>query len=125
MGELRLDSIGRSVPWLGLVAGPALAIAVYLILPAERVVADATVGLDHGARSAAGVAALMACWWLTEAIPIGATALVPIALMPLLGWLLFWRAHRRTARADIPRSSDGATASMGPAMKRSFSSPHT
>lgn len=33
----------------------------------------------------AGVAALMAVWWLTEALPMAATALVPLALMPLLG----------------------------------------
>lgn len=33
----------------------------------------------------AAVAVLMACWWLTEAIPIAATALVPVVLFPLLG----------------------------------------
>jgi sodium-dependent dicarboxylate transporter 2/3/5 len=33
----------------------------------------------------AAVAALMAVWWLTEAIPMAATALVPLALYPLLG----------------------------------------
>ncbi len=33
----------------------------------------------------AAVAALMAVWWLTEAIPIPATALLPVALFPLLG----------------------------------------
>jgi len=33
----------------------------------------------------AAVAALMAIWWITEAIPIPATALLPVALFPLLG----------------------------------------
>lgn len=33
----------------------------------------------------AAVASLMAVWWLTEAIPIPATALLPVALFPLLG----------------------------------------
>jgi sodium-dependent dicarboxylate transporter 2/3/5 len=33
----------------------------------------------------AAVAALMAVWWITEAIPIPATALLPIALFPILG----------------------------------------
>ena len=28
---------------------------------------------------------LMAIWWMTEAIPISATALLPLALFPLLG----------------------------------------
>lgn len=31
------------------------------------------------------VAAWMICWWITEAIPIPATALLPIILLPLLG----------------------------------------
>ena len=34
---------------------------------------------------AAAVGILMAIWWMTEAIPISATALLPLALFPLLG----------------------------------------
>jgi sodium-dependent dicarboxylate transporter 2/3/5 len=33
----------------------------------------------------AAVAAWMAIWWLTEALPLAATALLPLALFPLLG----------------------------------------
>ncbi len=33
----------------------------------------------------AAVAALMAAWWVTEAIPLAATSLVPLLLYPLLG----------------------------------------
>jgi sodium-dependent dicarboxylate transporter 2/3/5 len=33
----------------------------------------------------AAVAILMAGWWITEAIPIPATALIPVALFPILG----------------------------------------
>lgn len=33
----------------------------------------------------AAVAALMATWWVTEAVPIAATALVPLVLFPVLG----------------------------------------
>lgn len=33
----------------------------------------------------AGVVVLMALWWLTEAIPLAATALLPVVLYPLLG----------------------------------------
>lgn len=39
------------------------------------------------AKYAAAVTALMIVWWITEAIPIQATALVPIVLFPLLGVL--------------------------------------
>jgi len=37
------------------------------------------------ARAMAAVAAPMAIWWITEAIPIAATALVPLVALPLLG----------------------------------------
>ncbi|MGD8282073.1 MAG: SLC13 family permease, partial [Gemmatimonadota bacterium] len=39
-----------------------------------------------GWRTAA-VAVLMAAWWMTEAIPIPATALLPLGLFPILGVL--------------------------------------
>lgn len=44
--------------------------------------------LDPGNASAtrmAAVAALMAVWWITEAVPLFATALLPLFLYPLLG----------------------------------------
>ena len=33
----------------------------------------------------AAIAILMAIWWITEAIPLAATALLPVALFPLFG----------------------------------------
>lgn len=39
------------------------------------------------AKYTAAVTALMIVWWVTEAIPIQATALIPIVLFPLLGVL--------------------------------------
>ncbi|MFC4723042.1 SLC13 family permease [Geojedonia litorea] len=44
-------------------------------------------GMQPEALRALGVALLMAVWWVTECIPIYATAFVPIALFPLLGIL--------------------------------------
>ncbi|MEX2572057.1 MAG: DASS family sodium-coupled anion symporter [Gemmatimonadota bacterium] len=65
--------------WAGLVAG-AIAFVVMLALPSPE-------GLpDEGWRMAA-VGVLMAIWWMTEAIPISATALLPLVLFPGLGIL--------------------------------------
>jgi sodium-dependent dicarboxylate transporter 2/3/5 len=44
-------------------------------------------GMSVEAKRAVGVTLLMAIWWLSEAIPIYATAFVPMALFPLLGVL--------------------------------------
>jgi sodium-dependent dicarboxylate transporter 2/3/5 len=60
---------------IALAAGP-LALLLTLWLPAPT-------GLEPGAWRVAGVAAWMALWWLTEAIPIEATALLPLVLLPL------------------------------------------
>ena len=37
------------------------------------------------AWSVAGMVVLMAAWWMTEAIPLSATAVVPFIALPLLG----------------------------------------
>ncbi len=44
-------------------------------------------GMSEAGRRTAAVTALMAVWWISEAIPIAATALVPIFAFPLLGIL--------------------------------------
>ncbi|MCB9080989.1 MAG: SLC13/DASS family transporter [Lewinellaceae bacterium] len=44
-------------------------------------------GLPPAAKNAAAVAILMTLWWVTEAIPIYATAFVPLAAYPLMGIL--------------------------------------
>ncbi len=61
----------------GLVVGAA-AFAVMLYLPAPD-------GMTEAAWRVAATAALMAIWWLSEALPVPATALVPLAAFPLLG----------------------------------------
>jgi len=62
---------------LGLAAGVVLCVGL-LLLPAPE-------GLDPAAWRTAAVGSLMAVWWITEALPIAATALVPLVLLPLLG----------------------------------------
>ncbi len=65
---------------IGLIAGPVLAIGMYLYLARFP-------ELGEDGRRLAGVATLMATWWVTEAIPLAATALVPIVSFPVLGIL--------------------------------------
>lgn len=57
--------------------GPAAAAVVGTVLSAR--------GLPWEAAATAGLTALCAVWWVTEAIPIPATSLLPIAVLPLLG----------------------------------------
>jgi len=48
------------------------------------VLLPAPAGLSQDAWYVAAMALLMAIWWVTEALPIPATALVPIVLLPLM-----------------------------------------
>jgi solute carrier family 13 (sodium-dependent dicarboxylate transporter), member 2/3/5 len=63
-------------PW-AMVAGLASALLL-LALPLD---------LEPAAHRTAAVAALMAVWWIAEALPIHVTALVPLVAFPVLGIL--------------------------------------
>jgi len=69
----------RPAQRIGLVVGGVVFI-VALLSPAPA-------GLSSQGWHTAAVALLMAVWWMTEAIPIPATALLPLALFPTLGVL--------------------------------------
>ncbi|HHJ16886.1 MAG TPA: DASS family sodium-coupled anion symporter [Gammaproteobacteria bacterium] len=62
---------------IGLWLGPAVFLLM-LLLPQPQ-------GLAPEAWRLAAVSVWMAVWWISEAIPIPATALLPIVLFPLLG----------------------------------------
>jgi sodium-dependent dicarboxylate transporter 2/3/5 len=61
----------------GAIIGVALFLAV-MLLPAPA-------GMPAPAWKVAGVALLMAMLWITEALPIPATALLPLIPFPLFG----------------------------------------
>ncbi|MCB0164862.1 MAG: anion permease, partial [Anaerolineae bacterium] len=66
---------------IGFFGGP-LVFAAILLYPVMFALPE---GMTPEMISLLAVISLMAIWWVTEAIPIPATALLPIALFPLLG----------------------------------------
>ncbi len=68
---------------LGLILGPVLAL---LIMLGPRLGLPLELAADSPElNTMTGILALMAVWWLTEAIPLAATAFVPLVLDPLAG----------------------------------------
>jgi sodium-dependent dicarboxylate transporter 2/3/5 len=75
---------------IGLFLGPLLFLIIcFLPLPQ---------GMTQQAMYCAAVTALMATWWITEAIPIPATSLLPIVLFPFLQIM-------PSAKATLPYSN--------------------
>src|SRR5688500_11313425 len=62
---------------IGFVFG-LLAFAVTIVVPPPA-------GMEPGAWLVAGLVVWMAAWWMTEALPLTATALLPFVVLPLLG----------------------------------------
>ncbi|KNE21651.1 SLC13 family permease [Virgibacillus pantothenticus] len=63
--------------FLGLILGPILFVILFFL--------PNLTGLDDSPRAVLAVTAWVACWWITEAIPIPATSLLPIFLLPITG----------------------------------------
>ena len=70
-------SVRSSRQKIGLVLG----IVLFLLVLA----APTPEGMSPEAKRMAAVAVLMGTWWISEAIAIALTALLPLALLPLLG----------------------------------------
>lgn len=67
----------KSVPGLGLVLGPLSFLLIFSLLSPEDLSIEGVAML--------GITAWIAIWWITEAIPISATALLPLVLFPIFG----------------------------------------
>jgi sodium-dependent dicarboxylate transporter 2/3/5 len=58
----------------GMILGPLMLIMMLFLSPPE--------GLSQEGWYAAAVTVFMGIWWITEAVPISVTALLPIVPMP-------------------------------------------
>jgi len=99
----------------GLILGPAVFVLM-LLLPVPD-------GLPPDGKNTAGVALWMVVWWITEAIPIPATSLIPLIAFPLLSRVFPQIADATVAMAggsSYRRCSPPGSGSMSWA---SFSSP--
>ncbi|MBW3595696.1 MAG: SLC13 family permease [Planctomycetes bacterium] len=80
---------------IGRWAGPITAIAAHLLL--WRYAGD----LSAEGRATAALAVWMGVWWMTEALPLAATALLPIVVFPLAGVLPIGEAAAQYANPYI------------------------
>lgn len=75
----------------GIIIGIVLAVLVFFLMPDTLPASLAEVTNDEGdpmftiegLKITAATAVLMGAWWITEAIPLAATALVPLVVFPL------------------------------------------
>jgi solute carrier family 13 (sodium-dependent dicarboxylate transporter), member 2/3/5 len=70
---------------IGLLLGPALFVLA-LIVPLPEFAFDGVVAAPTtNVRVTLGLGLWMAVWWMTEALPLAATSLLPLAVLPLSG----------------------------------------
>lgn len=100
-----MDAMHR-VRRAGLWAGPLLALASFWLLPERYSTGAGTAEFTLAGRATLAMVAWMATWWMTEAVDIEVTALLPLALFPLLG-------ITSIAKAAAPYASDTIFLFMG------------
>lgn len=78
--------VSSNLRLLALLAGPAIGAVAFWITPEAATAPDGSaISIGLPGRITAGLACWMAAWWLTEAIPVYATALLPLAVLPVTG----------------------------------------
>lgn len=103
-----VEARSHGARWIGLTLAPLLAAAVWLAMPAESRSADGEALMTSSGRTVAAIGVFMATLWVTEAIPIAATALLPIVLLPLATG-----GEIPVARAAAPYANDIVFLFMG------------
>lgn len=88
----KFAQIGRRVQLFGLLAGPLLALS-WILYGGGDMAADPRIVL--------GLAIWMAVWWMTEAVPLAATSLLPLVVLPLFTSLGFKSASASYASSIV------------------------
>ncbi len=73
---MKQEKKSKLLSWLSFLIGPIFFISVLLFKPFS---------LDTLSLKVLAVAVLMISWWITEAIPMPAVAIIPLVLFPLMG----------------------------------------
>ncbi len=90
----------RLISRIGLAAGPMAALVLYLLLPEQYAdAAGKAAAFTDAGRATLAMLVWMAVWWMTEAVEIEVTALLPIVAFPLFG-------VRSIAATAAPYASD-------------------
>jgi len=74
-----LSELTNSTKWIGFWAGPLCFFSIYFFVRPQ--------GMPPDAIAVSAITVWIAIWWITEAIPLAATSLLPIILFPLMGVL--------------------------------------
>ena len=89
--------------------GFSIGIALFLLM----MISPAPNGLSETGWDVAAVAVLMATWWATETVPVAITALLPLALFPLLDVTSFENAAIPYANKNIYLFLGGFVLALG------------
>ena len=89
--------------------GFSIGIALFLLM----MICPAPNGLSETGWDVAAVAVLMAVWWATETVPVAITALLPLAIFPLLGVTSFEEAASPYANKNIYLFLGGFVLALG------------
>ncbi|MGB0579236.1 MAG: SLC13 family permease [Limisphaerales bacterium] len=70
---------------IGFYTGPLLAILVYNLVPQQFAGPDGTMEFASAGRVTLAVMSWMAVWWLSEAVELSTTAMLPVTVLPIFG----------------------------------------
>ena len=95
-----MSKFRAKIQWAGLFLGPLSGLIVFALLPTEYPDAESgVVEFTRAGRIVLGGMIWMAIWWLTEAIEVTTTALLPLVVFPLFGAATMKEAAARASQS--------------------------